>query len=95
MVKISIRDIVLGADSVEQGNVISNVLADALDGNDVVALSFHSFGSASSSFVSAALIPALRALGAPEFKRRVRIGDVSWQVADVIKRRVALELEPA
>ena len=37
------------------------------------------------------LIPSLRRLGVDSFKRRVRIVKSSWQIADVVKRRVALE----
>jgi hypothetical protein len=61
----------------------------------VVFVSFSGIGSASSSFISAALIPALRSMSFGDFKRRVRIVDASWQVSDIIKRRVHLELAEA
>jgi hypothetical protein len=91
MVKISVRDLVSGADTVEEGRIIATALTAARGEHDLVALSFSGIGSASSSFVTASLIPALRELGFDGFKRRVRIVESSWQIADVIKRRVALE----
>ena len=92
MVKILIRDLVASADTVVQGSAISSALGTALAAHDVVMLSFTGIGSASSSFVSAAIIPTLRSMTFDDFKRRVRIKDASWQIADVIKRRVYLEL---
>jgi hypothetical protein len=91
MVKISVPDLVSGADTVEEGRIIAAALASALGEHDLVALSFAGIGSASSSFVTASLIPSLRRLGVDSFKRRIRIVESSWQIADVIKRRVALE----
>jgi hypothetical protein len=70
---------------------VSAALATALDEHDFVALSFAGVGSASSSFVTTSLIPSLRQLGVDGFKRRIRIVESSWQIADVIKRRIALE----
>lgn len=95
MVRILISDIVSGADSVKEGSSVSAALCAALASHDVVSLSFKGIGSASSSFVSAAIIPALRSMSFSDFKRRVRIIDASWQISDVIKRRVHLELEAA
>ena len=95
MVKILISDLTVGADSVTQGSAISSALCSALATHDVVAVSFRGIGSASSSFVSAAIIPALRSMSFDDFKRRVRIIDASWQITDVVKRRVHLELEAA
>jgi hypothetical protein len=91
VVKISARDLVSGADTVDEGRIIAEALASALGEYDLVALSFAGMGSASSSFVTASLIPSLRRLGVDTFKRRIRIIESSWQIADVIKRRVALE----
>jgi hypothetical protein len=95
MVKILVTDLVTGADSVAQGSIISDSLCAQLALHDVVILSFHGIGAASSSFVSAALIRALRSMSFDDFKRRVRIADASWQIADVVKRRVYLEMETA
>jgi hypothetical protein len=91
MVKISVRDLVSGADTVNEGRIVAAALASALREHDLVALSFAGIGSASSSFVTVSLIPTLRQLGFEGFKRRIRIAETSWQIADVIKRRIALE----
>jgi hypothetical protein len=95
MVRILITDLVSDADGVTEGEIIASALRSALASNDVIFLSFNGIGSASSSFISGALIPSLRSMTFAEFKRRVRIVDASWQVADVIKRRVHLELAAA
>jgi hypothetical protein len=44
---------------------------------------------------SAALIRVLRSMSFDDFKRRVRIADASWQIVDVVKRRIYLEMETA
>ncbi|MGB8276961.1 MAG: DUF4325 domain-containing protein [Methylovirgula sp.] len=95
MVKILVSNVVSGADGVAQGGAVASALRSALASHDTVCLSFKGVGSASSSFVSAALIPSLRSMSFDDFKRRIRIVDASWQVSDVIKRRVMLELEVA
>jgi STAS-like domain of unknown function (DUF4325) len=95
MVMIVVHDLVSGADSIEEGRVVASALDGAIAADDVVVLSFHGVGSASSSFVSASLIPLLRRVGVEEFKRRVRVASASWQIADVIRRRLALEHAPA
>jgi hypothetical protein len=95
MVRIAVHDLVPEADTVEEGRCIAAALARATTDDDVVILSFSGIGSASSSFVSASLIPLLRQFGFDDFRRRVRIVVASWKIADVIKRRVALEHAPA
>jgi hypothetical protein len=92
MVRIEVRTLVPGADTVDEGRRVASALQAALANTDVVFVSFSAMGSASSSFVSAAIIPALREMGFEQFKRRIRIVDASWQIADVVKRRIALEL---
>jgi STAS-like domain of unknown function (DUF4325) len=92
MVMIAVHDLVSGADSLEEGRVIAAALDGAIAADDVVILSFHGVGSASSSFISASIIPLLRRVGIEEFKRRVRVASASWQIADVIRRRIELEL---
>ena len=91
MVMITVRDFAMGADSVDEGRLVADALNNAIAADDVVTVSFAGIGSASSSFVSAALIPLVRRLGVFEFKRRVKIVGATWQIADVIKRRIALE----
>jgi hypothetical protein len=91
MVKVDVRDLVAGADTVAQGIKVNEAIQSALAAHDQVIVSFASVGSASSSFVSACIIPVLRDLGFEVFKARVHISDTSWQIADVIKRRVAME----
>jgi STAS-like domain of unknown function (DUF4325) len=91
MVTIVVHDLVSGADSVEEGRIVSAALDGAIAADEDVVLSFHGVGSASSSFVSASIIPLLRRVGIEEFKRRVRVSNASWQIADVVRRRIALE----
>jgi hypothetical protein len=95
VVKILISTLVSGADGVAQGSIVGSALESALSSHDTVSLSFTGIGSASSSFVSAALIPSLRSMSVDDFKRRVRITDASWQITDVVRRRVQLELATA
>jgi hypothetical protein len=95
MVNILVGTLVSVADDVAQGDIIASALKSALASPETVCLSFKRVGSASSSFVSAALIPASRAMSFDEFKQRVRIVDASWQITDIIRRRVQLELVSA
>lgn len=95
MVRILVSNLVSGADGVTQGTTVASALSAALASHDTAYLSFKGIGSVSSSFVSAALIPSLRSMSFEDFKRRVRVTDASWQVSDVIRRRVVLELESA
>jgi hypothetical protein len=95
MVTIHVAKLVNGADTVEQGGRVASAISDALTASDIVTVSFAGIGAASSSFVSAAIIPVLTSVTFPEFKRRVRIVGASWQIVDVIKRRVSLAVEAA
>jgi hypothetical protein len=62
MVIITVRDIAMGADSVNEGRLVAHALNHAIAAHDVVTISFAGMGSASSSFVSAGLIPLVRRL---------------------------------
>jgi STAS-like domain of unknown function (DUF4325) len=95
VVDIFVGTLVSGADDVAQGTIVASALKSALASRETVSLSFTGIGSASSSFVSAALIPVLRSMSFDEFKWRVRIVDASWQITDVVRRRVQLELVSA
>jgi hypothetical protein len=69
MVNILVGTLVSVADDVAQGDIIASALKSALASHETVCLSFKRVGSASSSFVSAALIPASRAMSFDEFKQ--------------------------
>jgi hypothetical protein len=69
MVNILVGTLVSVADDVAQGDIIASALKSALASHETVCLSFKRLGSASSSFVSAALIPASRAMSFDEFKQ--------------------------
>ena len=73
MVTIVVHDLVSGDDSVEEGRIVSAALDGAIAADEDIVLSFHGVGSASSSFVSASIIPLLRRVGIEEFKWRVRV----------------------
>ena len=45
--------------------------------------------------MTASLIPSVRALGPSEFKQRVRISNASWQIEDIVRRRLEHELRMA
>lgn len=92
MVTIVVRDLVSGADTVDEGRKVGVALEAALKVDDLVSLSFSRIKSASSSFVTASLIPSVHALGITQFKKRVKISNVSWQIADIVRRRLDYEL---
>jgi hypothetical protein len=92
MVTIIVHELVPGADTINEGKQVGAALGAALNSEQLVSLSFSHIESASSNFVTASLIPSVRALGPSEFKQRVRISDASWQIADIVRRRLEHEL---
>jgi hypothetical protein len=91
MVTLFIANLALGANTASEGKLVSSKIIGLLDANDVVNVSFRGITTASSSFVTTAFIEPLHILGFDEFKRRILITDATWQIADILKRRVAME----
>jgi len=95
MVTLSISEVAGAANSVDEGSLISSSIMKLLGSNDDIRVSFAGVTTASSSFATTAFIPALRHLGFEQFKRRIKVINATWQIADVVKRRILLELETA
>lgn len=88
---IKISDIVAGADTAEQGAKVFALLHDALVEDQNVILSFAGIQTATSSFVSVALVALLNSYSLEEIKRRLRIIDSSRQINEMIKARLEKE----
>jgi hypothetical protein len=95
METIIVCELVPGADTINEGKQVGAALGVALNREQLVSLSFSHIESASSSFVTAFLLPSVHALGPSEFKQRVRISNASWQIEDIVRRRLEHELRMA
>jgi hypothetical protein len=95
METIIVHELVPGADTINEGKQVGAALGAALNREQLVSLSFSHIESASSSFVTASLIPSVRALGPSEFKQGVWISNASWQIEDIVRRRLEHELRMA
>ncbi len=90
---IRILDIVDGADTADQGDLVLSALMPVLASDRQVTLSFDGVQTATSSFVNACFIPLLRDLGIQAFKDRVHVVKSNYQINGMIRRRLSREAE--
>ncbi|GEP01903.1 STAS-like domain-containing protein [Methylobacterium haplocladii] len=88
---IRIIDIVPGADTGTQGNIVYLCLKKLLETNHVVIVSFEDIETATSSFVNAAFVQLLDVLSFLEFKDRIKVTKSGKQINDMIKTRMLQE----
>lgn len=85
---VAVRDLAGGADTAEQGRRVYEVLSRELSQHQQVIISFAGVETVTSSFINTALAPLFTAISSEEFKRRVRIVEVTRQIADSIRLRL-------
>ena len=88
---IRIHDIVLSADTSEQGSAVFACLQPALLPGDDVTLSFEGVKTVTSSFVNTAFVQLLETMSLADIKRRLRIVSSTRQINDMIRRRLRFE----
>ena len=91
---IRILDIVDGCDTHVQGDVVNNVIADALASGQRVVLSFDGVPSATSSFVNAAFVELLADHSFDKIKKLVALRNAHRQIASLVRDRMRREATP-
>lgn len=85
---IQIHNLVSGANTADQGNIVNARLRAALKSGDKIVLSFAGVQTATSSFVNAAFVRLLNDWKFDELKGRLRIVDSTRQINQMIKTRL-------
>jgi hypothetical protein len=88
MVTIQIRDLVAGANTADDGNVVFTHLRSAMASGARFVVSFIGVQTATSSFVNAAFVPLLKDFSFADVKRRMRVTDSTRQINQMIKTRL-------
>ncbi|NUJ80657.1 STAS-like domain-containing protein [Methylocystis sp. FS] len=88
---IIVADIIVAADTEEQGTRLYASLIKALGSHDVATVSFAGLDTATSSFVNASFVPLLDAMPFVDLKRRLRIVASTRQINEMIKSRLSAE----
>jgi hypothetical protein len=86
---MKIRDLILSCDTNADGDIVHRALIAHLRGDRSVIVSFSGMDTVTSSFVNSAFVPLLETMSFDELKRRVRFADVTRQIGDLIRRRLA------
>lgn len=87
---ITVKGIVKGADTADQGHLVLERLRHALKTGDVV-VSFDGIQTATSSFVNTAFIPLLQDFSIRDIKRKMRVVKSTRQINEMIKTRLERE----
>jgi STAS-like domain of unknown function (DUF4325) len=86
---IRIRDVVPGANTAEEGQLVFDRLNKELKtGNANIVVSFADIQTATSSFVNSAFVELLGKVSYAEIRRRLRVIDSTRQINDMIKKRL-------
>jgi STAS-like domain of unknown function (DUF4325) len=88
---IRVVDMVVGADTSDQGAAVFARLQAALATDSTVTVSFDGLKTATSSFVNASFVPLLERFDFREIKQRLRIVDSTRQINDMIRTRLERE----
>jgi len=92
---ISVRHIVAGCDTNDEGAQIYSAIASNLRVGGSAIVSFAGIQNATSSFVNSAFVELLNDMSLDDIKKQVRIVDASRQIREIIKRRLTAEAEKA
>lgn len=88
---VIVRDLVSGADTNDQGDVVLRAVLDAISRSDRVILDFSGVNCATSSFVNSSLVPLLDSFSYDEIKRRIGFSGTNRQIAMMIRARMDFE----
>ena len=92
---IKVRDIVPACDTNAHGDALRDAILRALKTSAVVDISFAGVTAATTSFVSSAFVDLLQVMSLSDIKARIRIGNSSRQINDMIRMRLAREAQLA
>lgn len=85
---IQVRDLVVGADTADQGNIVFSHLRTAMKSGAPVVVSFGRIQTATSSFVNAAFVRLLKDFSLGDLKKRIRVVDSTRQINQMIRTRL-------
>ncbi len=88
---IRIADLVTSCDTTQQGEVVLATLRKSFTINGPVTVSFAGIGTATSSFVNAALVDLMDSVPFSDIKARLKIVDSSRQINEMIRHRLTTE----
>lgn len=88
---VIVKDLVQGADTNEQGDVVLRAVLDAISRSDRVIIDFSGVNCATSSFVNSAIVPLLNSLSYDEIKRRIGFSKTNRQIAQMVRGRMDFE----
>jgi hypothetical protein len=88
MVTIQIHDLVAGANTADQGNMVFPHLRAAMAGGAPFVVSFGEIQTATSSFVNAAFVRLLKDFSFGDIKHRMRVVDSTRQINQMIRTRL-------
>ena len=94
MVEIRVQEAAGSGDTTEQGLLLWDTMRKALDGNEVIILSFEGITTATSSFVNVSFVRLLDIMSLDDVKCRVRVVKSSRQINEMIKNRLEKEAAP-
>jgi hypothetical protein len=93
---IQVRDLVGGADTADQGNIVFSHLHSAMKAGKPFVVSFDKIQTATSSFVNAAFVRLLKDFSFGDIKKRMRVTDSTRQINQMIRIRLErVALQPA
>lgn len=86
---VNVNSIVEGCDTNDQGAVVRDLLASNLKAGKDVVLDFSNVFNVTSSFVNTAFVDLFDEHSVDEFKKHVKLKNLSKQSATLIRSRVA------
>lgn len=87
---IRIRDLVSGANTSEEGEIVFRRLSSELSRQKAgVVVSFEGVQTTTSSFVNVAFVDLLNSFSYTDLKKRLRVIDSTRQINNMIKTRLA------
>lgn len=85
---IQIHDLVAGANTADQGNVVYSHLHSAMKARTPFVVSFDKIQTATSSFVNAAFVRLLSDFSFNDIKKQMRVIDSTRQINQMIRTRL-------
>jgi STAS-like domain of unknown function (DUF4325) len=85
---IQVHDLVAGADTADQGNVVFSHLHAAMKAGAPFVVSFGKIQTATSSFVNAAFVRLLKDYSFNDIKKQMRVIDSTRQINQMIRMRL-------
>lgn len=85
---IQVRDLVVGADTADQGAVVYARLHVAMKSGKPFVVSFSRIQTATSSFVNAAFVRLLKDYSFGDIKKRMKVTESTRQINEMIRTRL-------